>query len=783
MSFMHNAIFNDLNESFRTSYAEHHASNGLPLLCYAEFDSPYLSSGKGLIETSINDLSTVIQPTFSIADYINKQIKSLKKKQKKSDILAAINRTQHAQIYLGINNGNVIYKNNEEAIIPPTPKDLQGSPTFDYLRHANIRKEIFINVLLGKEKPYTSLEFQILSDYLAPKLHNSNLIEFIKSKFMNETLIAEFDAVVPLLNAESGRAPLWKQMALIDNQHDLHHSMHYVLLELAEYLYDDLIAQFSTVFQDDKVTFTETEFTAVCQYLNTVLMLCLLTNSTHILNEFIDNIHEVFFERGILFFHALQLAQKHCQQESDTQVYNARPFTHRAIGYDYFLKDQYAYSADLAETLLLEKTKMRMHHALPHTNEKMLISLLYQLNPAVSQVSKTPLNLKSALTAVNIAETKTTFKRNLLNQLAALALPKLITRTILITTLERDAALADLLFDRRLELLIESVQYRTLRNKRIFNEAAYVQHEPSLKSALNTLVSENAKASMSLVKLNDVKNQIADMTAKPESINSDALMALASELQALEKVADTKAVSARIDDFCTFLEEFAVLCATESEAETNCNECIKLTDKITVLRDDVSAVEEIQRSSLIFEQENASLNEELSLLKSQLHEQTMKADALNDQLINSADGQLNDISIKLLKSNINDMNLKDILLLLQEAFPYSLTYSSSVLEKVAKSNLQQPQKLINLITTLCHDYLPQILAGESTDTARSVFTTYQFAVNESDQVKTNKKQREARTFDGIFYANHLRITDSHRIYFRIDDALKKVVIGYIGEHL
>ena len=64
------------------------------------------------------------------------------------------------------------------------------------------------------------------------------------------------------------------------------------------------------------------------------------------------------------------------------------------------------------------------------------------------------------------------------------------------------------------------------------------------------------------------------------------------------------------------------------------------------------------------------------------------------------------------------------------------------------------------------------------------------ARNESDSVKNNSKLKELRKFkkpNGLYsyFYNHISFYGNFngRIYFKADDNLKKIYIGYIGTHL
>lgn len=90
-------------------------------------------------------------------------------------------------------------------------------------------------------------------------------------------------------------------------------------------------------------------------------------------------------------------------------------------------------------------------------------------------------------------------------------------------------------------------------------------------------------------------------------------------------------------------------------------------------------------------------------------------------------------------------------------------------------------ELRRLMYLLATDYLDLYLAEGDTK-ARHVFGN-KYASRESNQTMRCEKLMKNRVFCGITMTQHLRVSYVTRLYFTVDVPHKKVLIGYLGDHL
>ena len=145
------------------------------------------------------------------------------------------------------------------------------------------------------------------------------------------------------------------------------------------------------------------------------------------------------------------------------------------------------------------------------------------------------------------------------------------------------------------------------------------------------------------------------------------------------------------------------------------------------------------------------------------------------------------------KSNITDllrplifgesMSATDSLKLIEAMFPDRVAMLESAWESATAidSNFSQGRELTKTLFLLATEYLDAYLEAGDVK-ARTVFGA-KYASQESDRVTRDSKLVRERTFGGVVMQQHLKIGYAERLYFKVDAASEKVIIGYCGAHL
>lgn len=91
------------------------------------------------------------------------------------------------------------------------------------------------------------------------------------------------------------------------------------------------------------------------------------------------------------------------------------------------------------------------------------------------------------------------------------------------------------------------------------------------------------------------------------------------------------------------------------------------------------------------------------------------------------------------------------------------------------------KELIKMLFLLVNDYLREYIAGGD-NKARHVFGS-KYCAQESERLQKTENLIRDRVFSGIRMLQHLRISYTVRLYFAVDVAKERIIIGYCGNHL
>ena len=129
------------------------------------------------------------------------------------------------------------------------------------------------------------------------------------------------------------------------------------------------------------------------------------------------------------------------------------------------------------------------------------------------------------------------------------------------------------------------------------------------------------------------------------------------------------------------------------------------------------------------------------------------------------------------------LSATDCLKFIETLYGTKVTVLPSAWESAEKidTSFKQTKELAKTLFMLVNDYLPKYLDGGD-NKARGVFGT-KYSASESDGLQMSSKLMKDRVFSGIVMVKHLRIGYRERLYFEVDNATRKVLIGYCGTHL
>ena len=129
------------------------------------------------------------------------------------------------------------------------------------------------------------------------------------------------------------------------------------------------------------------------------------------------------------------------------------------------------------------------------------------------------------------------------------------------------------------------------------------------------------------------------------------------------------------------------------------------------------------------------------------------------------------------------LSATDCLKFVETLYGTKVTVLPSAWESAEKidTSFKQTKELAKTLFMLVNDYLPKYLDGGD-NKARGVFGT-KYSASESDGLQMSSKLMKDRVFSGIVMVKHLRIGYRERLYFEVDNATRKVLIGYCGTHL
>jgi hypothetical protein len=141
-----------------------------------------------------------------------------------------------------------------------------------------------------------------------------------------------------------------------------------------------------------------------------------------------------------------------------------------------------------------------------------------------------------------------------------------------------------------------------------------------------------------------------------------------------------------------------------------------------------------------------------------------------------------------------NMSPEQVLHIIAYLFENSVIVLDSAKHSAEKSkSFKYGGRLFELLWKLAIDYWESLCSGSSDEVARQVFGKEDYAAQESETTKKNRRARDARTFvyheQSIFMPQHLKIgakdsvSETIRVHFKWLAEESKIIIGYCGPHL
>lgn len=136
---------------------------------------------------------------------------------------------------------------------------------------------------------------------------------------------------------------------------------------------------------------------------------------------------------------------------------------------------------------------------------------------------------------------------------------------------------------------------------------------------------------------------------------------------------------------------------------------------------------------------------------------------------------------------------REVLECISAAYPGQIVILDSAIASADEvSEFEQGRRLLDMLRRLVTEYLHRFCAGGDNE-ARTVFTSSEYAAQESETVTRSAKHMRFREFsvdgESVVMVRHLKIgvaddpKTTIRVHFHVDTAGKRVLIGHCGRHL
>lgn len=281
------------------------------------------------------------------------------------------------------------------------------------------------------------------------------------------------------------------------------------------------------------------------------------------------------------------------------------------------------------------------------------------------------------------------------------------------------------------------------------SNAAVVAEYETLKTEVDSVLVENI----------DLKEKARALEAlvEPQKSRLATLTAMAQDLKTQNDV-----LTERMASGDKYLDQYLNLSA---EHETALGELSNLRSEVQSLK---HALNEAQAQIVNLSTENAK-----------------KALALQDKQAAPSslveEGAESEIFRKLFFTE--SLTATEVLKLFETLFRRRVTVLPSAWESARKidHSYKNTKELIKMLFLLVNDYLREYIAGGD-NKARHVFGS-KYCAQESERLQKTENLIRDRVFSGIRMLQHLRISYTVRLYFAVDVAKERIIIGYCGNHL